>query len=722
MATITTQSINLSLTPGTVYPVLHVSQGDTGLEALVFKLYQNGQPFQIPDEVTAVHIDGGTPGGAFSYDVDGWSGNTVTATLTATMTAEAGVCLSEIVLLDTTLQRIGSCNFAIIVEESPFVKAHVSATELATLLALVEGAQQDALLSKSWAVGDTGVRSGEDTDNSKYWAELSEQYANEVSYKKVYESVAEMVADTELAAEAVCRTTGYYSNNDGGGALYRISSTEPSTFYETLESGLYAEMILPDVVTPEMFGAVGDGSLDDAPAFRLAFAVKRPIMLLKHYKISTLLKIPDTSPIVSAGGYLDVTAFDTDTQTGGWVFFDNPKYNILPEWFGAVGDGVADDTKAIQNCVDALLDPDVFPIGKTQTEVGREHTQYNYICVEFTKNYVLSNKIVIRAEAHFNKLNLFSNKGAKIIGAEADPSDFVDSAFYIEKPDNYPAADDDTQTYKYFNGLAISRFVVGINDRGTDLDCAITNCMFMDCSDAGVLLYGCDGTLVENNYGCWGLGYLVRLLDSNGCRVLANHCGEVDSNGQLGIKVENGSNEGNIIANNVLKNCGITVTNRKYNSDQIVNNNIYGAALGIYIEDSCTGVLVSGNNVRNCTTGIRSYKESVIESNIINNCTVGILLWHYGESNLISGNQIKSCATGIENQTANYRNQFIGNKIIGSSVIGISAGFTGAYSFAADNSFIDCTAVHDFTSGSNEIAFAYNYSTQKGMVLGPLLN
>ena len=177
MATITKQTIRVDLTPGRVYPVLHVSQGDVGLEALEFYVYQNGQPFTIPSEVTAINIDGMTPVGVFSYPCT-WTGNVVTAGLTATMTAERGIDICELALYDATNNKIGTCNFVIAVEESPYTNAHVSTSDMATIMAAATEVQQNTLLSKSWAVGDTGIRTGEDTNNSKYWAEQSEEWVD----------------------------------------------------------------------------------------------------------------------------------------------------------------------------------------------------------------------------------------------------------------------------------------------------------------------------------------------------------------------------------------------------------------------------------------------------------------------------------------------------------------------------------------------------------------
>jgi len=349
MATIAKQTIYLNLRPGAVMPVLHVSQGDSGLESLEFKLINGHQPWTIPAAVTDIQLNGATPVGVFSYNDPTWSGNTVTANVTETMTAEKGVVICELRLLDSTLNSIGTLNFVISVEPSPYTNAHVSTSDMATIIAALNGSQQNMLLSKSWAVGNTGVRSGENTNNSKYWSEVSDDngqrwaigsvdgtavpstdpayhnnskwwssiseswaiggtgdragedtnnskywstvshmYANEVSYKKVYENVAEMKADADLLDGQICRTLGYYTADDGGGALYQMHVEQPTTYSEIIENGLYAELIFPGVVTLEMFGAKGDGITDDSTVFSNAVSNTDSIYVLpKTYKLNS---------------------------------------------------------------------------------------------------------------------------------------------------------------------------------------------------------------------------------------------------------------------------------------------------------------------------------------------------------------------------------------------------------------------------------------------------
>ena len=147
------------------------------------------------------------------------------------------------------------------------------------------------IVSEGWTHGGTGTHTNEQADNSKYWSEISHAYANQVSYKKVYANVAEMVADTELIDGQVVRTLGYYAVNDGGGALYRIYSTAPVTHYETLQNGLYAELITDGTIAPEVMGAYGDGVHDDTQVFTSAVNTGMMVVCEKKYKITQKIQL-----------------------------------------------------------------------------------------------------------------------------------------------------------------------------------------------------------------------------------------------------------------------------------------------------------------------------------------------------------------------------------------------------------------------------------------------
>lgn len=91
--------------------------------------------------------------------------------------------------------------------------------------------------------------------------------ASYLQTQKIYDTHDEMIADASSLVDGLTvQTLGYHSINDGGGAFYKITNTESSDFYQDdLENGLYASLIETEI-TPEMFGAYGDGTHDDHDA------------------------------------------------------------------------------------------------------------------------------------------------------------------------------------------------------------------------------------------------------------------------------------------------------------------------------------------------------------------------------------------------------------------------------------------------------------------------
>lgn len=122
--------------------------------------------------------------------------------------------------------------------------------------------------------------------NSEYWNCIATGALKQFTY----DSVAEMKIDNSLEDGMYVNTVGYYSANDGGGATYKITDTESQTEYqEELNSGLYATLIFNDYVTPEMFGAKGDGTTDDSTILQYILDntySNVPIKFNKLYKVS----------------------------------------------------------------------------------------------------------------------------------------------------------------------------------------------------------------------------------------------------------------------------------------------------------------------------------------------------------------------------------------------------------------------------------------------------
>lgn len=165
----------------------------------------------------------------------------------------------------------------------------------------------------------------------------------------IYDNVAAMKSATNLINGSFAKTLGYYAKNDGGSAIYKITSTLPSSYYETLTAGLYAELIT-DVANVKMFGAKGDGLTDDAPKIRNAIAY------LKATGNNTLY-FPVGSYYINSGDPRGLTTSGTYSNTDYYTCFeiiDNMKI---------VGDGEASVLKYNSNRLGYKLDTNRGDVG-----------------------------------------------------------------------------------------------------------------------------------------------------------------------------------------------------------------------------------------------------------------------------------------------------------------------------------------------------------------------
>ena len=86
-----------------------------------------------------------------------------------------------------------------------------------------------------------------------------------------FDTVADMKQATNLVDGSYARTLGFHSVNDGGGALYHITNSGTANEMDIIAiDSLRAHLILTPVVTPEMYGAYGDGTHDDTSSWQKA--------------------------------------------------------------------------------------------------------------------------------------------------------------------------------------------------------------------------------------------------------------------------------------------------------------------------------------------------------------------------------------------------------------------------------------------------------------------
>lgn len=124
--------------------------------------------------------------------------------------------------------------------------------------------------------------------NEQFFTSLNGYKVKDEYAVHTYDSVAVMKGDTKLKNGMHVKTKGYYNPNDGGNAEYIITNTQINSDYqEELNNELYATLLFNDYVTPEMFGAKGDGITDDTNSIQKAIDVSNNIEFKKDSYLIT---------------------------------------------------------------------------------------------------------------------------------------------------------------------------------------------------------------------------------------------------------------------------------------------------------------------------------------------------------------------------------------------------------------------------------------------------
>lgn len=165
-----------------------------------------------------------------------------------------------------------------------------------------------------------------------------------------FDTVADMKQATNLTNGSYTRTLGYYTKKDNGGALYKIREI---TSGDVINDGdiialnnnnLIAELVSTNI-TPEMFGAYGDGTHNDNTAFTNAINYTNKIILAKKtYKITQLVVTSELTIEGNEATLIDDSSVNefikiTKPDTIFNVYLNNIKLNCSHSDIGIYNNG-----------------------------------------------------------------------------------------------------------------------------------------------------------------------------------------------------------------------------------------------------------------------------------------------------------------------------------------------------------------------------------------------
>ena len=158
---------------------------------------------------------------------------------------------------------------------------------------------------------------------------------NNILNKKPYyfNNVIEMKSNNKLKVGDCIITLGYYSKNDGGGAKYLIrnkveTDVEDNGSIHFIGSDLIAELIVENDIIPEIFGAKGNGVVDDSTSIEnmVNYANKynkKIVFSKKTYCISKSFYIK--AGISIDGNFATIIPLASNNYINGFIFLLNSK-------------------------------------------------------------------------------------------------------------------------------------------------------------------------------------------------------------------------------------------------------------------------------------------------------------------------------------------------------------------------------------------------------------
>ena len=404
-----------------------------------------------------------------------------------------------------------------------------------------------------------------------------------------FDTVADMKSATNLIAGSYARTLGFYSLNDGGGAFYYISDTGTANEKDVIAvDTLYANLILEPVMTPNQFGALGDGLTDDSSYIQYALAHCPYIKLFSSVYLAKNIEMGNYNTLDGNGKTLKI----------------------------------ADNTKLLTN-------------------------NYNNATVQHNitiKNLVVDCDDVVGSDEQNNLIYLCGVDNCLIDGVIIDGS----------KSD----------------GIYIGTY----NFAKTNTNVRITNCKISNSGRNNISVIAGE-VLIDNCQFDGGTVSSIDVepnIDSDHSDVTIRDC--IITNGFINgyVKTSLIDTKANININNCRISSSVISVYLQYMNNVIVDNNVISSSstsnYGVVTLYTNAHNIVRGNIVNSTTSiaGIRvsAGNNSDIVNNVINTAKYGLEIIDSSRC-LIEGNKINNSATmGIYNRGTTTRNNYSFNTIV----------------------------------------------------------